>query len=130
MSKRLSKGQSGMNRLYNKYKYKALARGLEFKLTKKLFRQLTSSDCFYCGEKPSQIIVENNKTEEGIEHSKYIYNGLDRLDNDVGYTALNVVPCCRVHNEWKRAMSYKTFVELVHKTSNFLKRENNGTEKT
>ena len=101
---------------------KAKYRGLGFNLSKKLFTELTSSPCHYCGAEPSQVAYENNKTVEGKKHSSYLYNGLDRVDNNIGYTKNNVVPCCKIHNEWKRAMPYKDFVNIIVNTANYLKR--------
>lgn len=117
----LSKGESGFNRLFARYRAKARLRGIKFNLDKNIFRILTSSNCFYCGMKPKQRIVENNRTEAGIKHSEYFYNGLDRVDNTKGYVRDNVVPCCRLHNEWKRAMPVKDFIKIIHKTSAYLK---------
>ena len=53
----------------------------------------------------------------------FLYNGIDRLNNEVGYIPGNVVSCCRLHNEWKRAMTEKAFIETIHRTSEFLKKK-------
>lgn len=117
----LPKGESGFNALFRRYKLRAKHCKMKFTLSKDEFKKLTSSNCHYCGIKPSQIAKETNATPKGIEHSKYQYNGLDRKDNTKGYTINNVVPCCRLHNEWKRALPYKQFIKLIHKTSKYLR---------
>ncbi len=117
------KGTSGLSVLYRRYKMKAKYRKLEFSLDKNTFKMLTSSNCYYCGEKPNQQVFEPNLSAQGKINSTYLYNGLDRIDNNKGYTKDNVVPCCRLHNEWKRALSYKDFINIIHNTSEFLKEQ-------
>lgn len=117
MSNYKSQGTSGLSALYRRYKSKAKYRGYKFSLTKQKFAEITSSNCFYCGAKPSQISYEDCKNKE---HSAYKYNGIDRLNNKIGYIKGNVVACCRIHNEWKRAMPVKQFIDLIHKTSKHL----------
>lgn len=123
MSNFKDKGQSGFNYLYRRYKYRAKLSALSFTINKKLFKELTSSNCFYCNAPPTQKSYEHADTVEGKHHSEYIYNGLDRINNKKGYTPSNVVPCCRLHNEWKRALKFKDFVKIIHKTSSFLKQK-------
>lgn len=41
------------------------------------------------------------------------YNGLDRIDNSVGYTEDNCVPCCAVCNRAKNSMGYNEFIEYL-----------------
>lgn len=121
MANRKEQGTSGLSVLYRRYKMKAKYRNIEFNLDKDTFKMLTSSNCFYCGAEPNQKSFEPKLSNEGKINSTYFYNGIDRIDNDKGYTKDNVVPCCRLHNEWKRALKYQDFVDIIHKTSEFLK---------
>lgn len=117
----LKKGEAGLNRLYNTYRLASKRRGLDFFLSKKEFKRLTSSVCHYCGKPPEQVFFEHNTGEISKEHGKYLYNGIDRLDNTKGYIKNNVVPCCKIHNQWKKAMSYEKFIEELLKAADYLR---------
>ena len=96
--------ESAFSSLFNRIKNGALKRrGLEFELTKDQVRELTAQNCHYCGALPTQI------TRRGRSGGKYIYNGLDRKNNSLGYTIDNVVPCCKTCNYAKNKMDYEEF---------------------
>lgn len=40
----------------------------------------------------------------------FFYTGVDRVDNGIGYTIENVVPCCGTCNHAKSAMSVDEFI--------------------
>ena len=44
-------------------------------------------------------------------------NGIDRMDNAVGYLPANVVPCCKDCNFMKKALDAHTFVERCRQVS-------------
>ena len=110
----LPKGHSGLHSLYQQYKSRAISCDRDMTLSLDQFLELTSSNCYYCGTPPSQI---SNGTHRGrlqaMEHSKYIYNGIDRIDNDVGYTLSNCVPCCKFCNMAKHTRSKEQFISWV-----------------
>ena len=103
------KGESAFNGIYLQYKNSARRRNYEFNLNKIEFRQLISTDCYYCGTKPTQIA--DYKKGNGT----YIYNGVDRLDNTKGYIVGNCVPCCGECNRMKWNLSYANFVSHIMK---------------
>ena len=43
----------------------------------------------------------------------YKGNGIDRIDNNLGYTVQNSISCCKKCNYAKHKMSYDEFIELV-----------------
>jgi hypothetical protein len=45
-------------------------------------------------------------------------NGIDRVDNDIGYLVSNCVPCCTICNMSKHKQSYDTFINMCHRVSN------------
>jgi hypothetical protein len=110
-------GESAFNILFGAYKQKARERQLEFRLTKEEFQDLTKKDCYYCGKHPSQVFTRRRM------YGSYTYNGVDRLNNSVGYTVENCVSCCKDCNWLKGAIDVDDFLDLVnrivrHRTEN------------
>ena len=105
----LPKGQSGFVQLFNDYKLSRTNRGHEFNLSESQFRNLTSGRCHYCNEEPKQI--SKNDSDWGI----YVYNGIDRKDNNLGYCIKNALSCCSRCNIMKRAIPYEEFIEHLDK---------------
>lgn len=111
-------GESSFNRIYRRYKTDAKRRNLEFNIDKEKFRSLIDSNCFYCGIKPSSIQKADNNNGE------YIYNGIDRKRNDVGYIEDNVVSCCSICNRMKWMMTDEEFLNKCNEIySNQLEKE-------
>lgn len=48
-------------------------------------------------------------------------NGIDRVDNNKGYTLNNCVPCCKTCNQAKHRLSQEYFIEWVEKIYKHLK---------
>lgn len=82
---------------YKKYKKSAEKRKKEFTLTKFEFSEIISGDCYLCGR-------ENTETHQ---------NGIDRVDNKIGYTELNCKPCCSICNYFKRDMNEQEFLNHI-----------------
>lgn len=108
---RLEKGESSFNMLFRNYRQGAISRNLSFELSKEDFRKLTKENCYYCGEAPSQIAKKADKGNEG--NGYYIYNGVDRINNNEGYTLENSVPCCKNCNNAKKSMDVNDFLSWV-----------------
>lgn len=94
---------SSIRKAYRAYAAAANKRGLVFDIDIEYFEELTASLCFYCGEEPSQI----KKSTFG----HHVANGIDRLDNGVGYIAGNCVPCCSACNFMKRSSGLDEFLD-------------------
>lgn len=109
IKQRLSYGQSSFNKAYRCCQKGAIDRGIDFNLSKDEYRILVESNCFYCGEKPSQ--VSSGKSYFG----RYIHNGVDRVDSQKGYSVDNCVPCCTVCNRMKLAHSLDFFKNQINK---------------
>lgn len=103
----LDKGDAGKNHLYLQYKHGAKKRNIEFKLTIEQVVAISSLNCYYCNVEPKQVI--NKESEIG----SYLYNGIDRLDNTLGYTLDNCVPCCKVCNRSKSDMTIDEFYDWI-----------------
>lgn len=102
--------KASFNLLYKRYSLDAKRRGLSFELTEEQFRSLTKRDCWYCGIKPIQAGYASSKSSCG---DYYLYNGIDRIDNNKGYTLANSVPCCGMCNTMKRKLSVEDFINQI-----------------
>ena len=83
-------------KLLKEYKRWAKARNLTFKLTLEQFLSFQNQSCNYCGELLDRI-------------------RLDRINNKVGYTINNVVPCCHICNKIKGANQQDIFIKQIEK---------------
>lgn len=84
---------------YNDYKKRAGRNGLVFEITKPEFAQFTSQPCYYCGEYTRKD-----------PHSGESFVGLDRINNEEGYTIDNVEPCCKTCNYMRRILPREEFI--------------------
>ena len=87
------------NNNYCSYRYNAKNRGLSFELTIEDFEKLIPGKCFYCGEDS---------------------NGIDRWDNNIGYTVENSLSCCSYCNFIKRSKSPDEFITKIRNIYNTL----------
>jgi len=99
-----------LNSLFYVYKKNAEYRNLGFIINIKDFENITSLPCFYCGKEPIQI--------KKYRSSSYIYNGVDRIDNTIGYSIDNCVPACGRCNWMKSDMSTVDFINHIKNISN------------
>lgn len=111
---------AGKRRIYNTYRRLAKPRGLSFNLTYEQFHRFTSLNCDYCGEPPKQI----SKSKYPYSVIPFIYNGIDRVNNLVGYTLENCVACCGRCNQAKHAMTKAEFLGWVKQVYDYQKAKN------
>ena len=102
-------GEAAKNTIYRNYKRGAKDRNIDFFLDKEEFFEIIIKDCYYCGEKPSNI--QKNYYNNG----NFIYNGIDRIDSSEGYIKGNVVPCCWMCNQAKSNISINDFDKWIEK---------------
>lgn len=116
---RLPKGEAACNVLWYTYKANSSRRNLEFSLSKEQFKELTKQNCYYCGVEPSQTVKRPKF------NGNYLYNGVDRVDNSIGYTLSNCVTCCETCNRAKLEMSVETFEKWIKRVHlNIMVRKN------
>lgn len=77
-----------------RYKMGAKRRDLEWNLDDEDAMEMMTSPCTYCGILPEDRV-----------------NGIDRMDNAVGYVPDNCVPCCETCNFLKACLDPLTFIE-------------------
>lgn len=94
-----------LNASMRDHRKSAAVRNLQFDLTEHEVKTLIFNRCHYCGTEPNREIV-------GALGSVQI-NGIDRVDNDVGYVTGNAVPCCTECNYAKRNMTHEKFMSWV-----------------
>lgn len=98
---------SSFNDLINVYKRRSSKKRRKFTLSRKQFRNLTQMDCHYCGSAPNrQHKIKNARVG-------FIYNGIDRVDSNKGYTPKNSVPCCYDCNRTKSDLSHAAFLSYL-----------------
>jgi hypothetical protein len=83
----------------SKLKYGAKTRNLAWELNKEFVREQLLGRCIYCNI-------------EGTEESP---NGIDRIDNSVGYTSENSKSCCSMCNQMKHSYSKEDFLNQCEK---------------
>jgi hypothetical protein len=79
------------------YLANARARGLVFELNEQQVAGLLRTVCEYCGTQPAPI------------------GGIDRRDNNEGYTLANSAPCCSTCNYAKRDMPASAFLAWIER---------------
>jgi hypothetical protein len=84
------KGQTQRGR-FTKYKAQAKSRNYPFELDEDQFLSFWEKPCHYCGDKIDGI-------------------GIDRIDNSLGYTIENCVPCCEDCNRMKMTKTIEQFL--------------------
>ena len=100
--------------LYREYRLAATKRGYVFDLTQTQFVSLLYDNCFYCNSEPSNCMTKTKIT--GVE--KHYFNGVDRLNNKIGYTVDNCATCCKICNRAKNDMTIEEFVNWLEKIIN------------
>jgi hypothetical protein len=105
------------NIIYRVYKNSsAKKRGIEFSLSYDELCQLISNNCHYCGSEPSNLLKFEKYTTPD-----FAYNGIDRVDNNKGYTIDNCVTCCHLCNWMKKDLSQEEFLSHINKICNNIK---------
>ena len=79
---------------YLNYIHSAKKRNIVFKLDKTAFDKLIAGNCYLCGKVSSDIHC----------------NGIDRVDNEIGYVESNCKTCCHTCNMMKHVYSYESFI--------------------
>ena len=95
---------ANIQRHYNEYLRGSNKRFIMFELTLDEFDVLVNSPCRYCNR-----------------HTEFEAIGIDRINNDLGYTKGNVVPCCEWCNMMKGSKTQREFLEQIRKINEHFK---------
>jgi len=113
-------GEAAMRACFSSRRADAKRRQLEWSLSIQEYDELTQKTCHYCNRPPS------NEYGSKMYNGNFKYNGLDRLNNLVGYRYDNCVPCCKECNHSKGTMTVDEFKQhILNIYNNFIR--NNGS---
>lgn len=107
VSRKLPDNKSASNELIYKYKLRAKKENIDWDLTDDQCMEIFKRNCTYCGSKPSRERKRNT--------SVFIYNGIDRVNNNKGYIFDNVVSCCMRCNYMKSNLTVDEFLGHIKK---------------
>ena len=105
---KLSLEDAANDEVYRAISNGAKIRGYDFQLSKKEVKEITQQNCYYCGSLPANVKKIKDRGE-------LKYNGIDRLNNNIGYLLNNCRPCCSRCNTIKLDMSGQDFIEHLYK---------------
>lgn len=105
--KKLSKKDKRVRQQYSSTKTSDEKHKRENNLTLQDVYDLTSKPCFYCGGYNHQGLRGEGKELD--------YCGIDRIDNAIGHTKENCVPCCNRCNFTKGNLTVDQWLEHIEK---------------
>jgi hypothetical protein len=112
-SERKAFGASAARKTVRQYERNAVARNLVFGLTNEEATDILKKDCWYCGSPPQREV------RLATGYGYFMCNGIDRLNNDLGYLKDNIVPACKKCNERKKADSVDEFLHWVERIAKY-----------
>lgn len=99
------------------YKQSAAERNYTWGLTEEDTIYLFNQDCYYCSAKPRKIEMHNYSTPAYL-------NGIDRVDNELGYNLANCVPCCKTCQFKKKECTIRIAEKMVEfKQTGYIRKE-------
>lgn len=106
-------GKAPENILYHNYKKSAEQRKYSFDLNRDQFINLIYQPCHYCNRLPQRIV-------RSVSGETILANGVDRINNDIGYVLENCVSCCSVCNRAKGEMTIVEFKSWIRDITSYL----------
>jgi hypothetical protein len=114
LSCRLPDNLAIKNHLYYDYKKSAQKKKKPFNLSFEDFIKLIQTNCHYCGIEPQQRGLKRE-----IRGRDFAYNGIDRVDNNIGYIEGNCVACCEQCNNSKKNLTLEQWLEWIKRITSF-----------
>ena len=85
---------------YKSYKLRAISKNIDFELTKDQLIAIQSLNCYICGKESDSLHL----------------NGVDRINNEIGYIYENCLPCCTECNILKNCYYINDVILKLYKT--------------
>jgi hypothetical protein len=93
----------------NKVESRAKQKDIPVRITVNDYQKIVTQGCHYCGLPPQKVYKRVNE--------KIKINGIDRLNNNIGYTLKNCVSCCSACNFMKNKLNYRFFLKKIKQIS-------------
>lgn len=111
--------------ILRRVKHDAKRGGREFDVSIDTFAKLIHLPCYYCGSQDMNAAIVKMTDENFKPYTMILrYNGIDRIDNSIGYVDDNCVPCCFICNRAKRELSFEDFTDWIVRLVNKYSEEN------
>jgi hypothetical protein len=108
-----SKEERLINDVYNHMKYRHRKITDLPLLALDIFKDMIKNNCYYCGCSPSNSYRNYSKDKDVLK-----YNGIDRINSELGYIEGNVRTCCINCNVAKSDLTELQFAEHTRKLYN------------
>lgn len=105
------KPETFLKRFYVIYQYAAKHRGISWNLSIEEFENLVKQNCYLCGCSPEPKSLCRAKHY----HEEIRFNGIDRVNNSLGYEKNNCFACCTLCNKLKNKLSLKDFYSHIER---------------
>lgn len=99
-------GEASKRALFNDYKGNAKKKNRCFELTFSEVVELFNGNCYYCSAAPKSIKQINY-------NEPFTFNGVDRVDNSIGYIKSNVITACSNCNLAKGELTQEEFLKCI-----------------
>ncbi len=114
IKKRYIRNRNPLYFAYKTYVTRARLKGLEFKISYDYFLEMSQKPCIYCGTEKSNVFELKR-----LAFNYKRYNGIDRVDSNLGYVPDNCVPCCKICNRAKSDLSMNDWREYISKVISY-----------
>jgi hypothetical protein len=112
-TRQLPDDMGAKNRLFKRYQSNAREKGYDFNLSFDEVLYLTKQPCKYCGIAPSTPL-------NGTSNRVYYYNGIDRVNNTLGYSISNCVTACYMCNTSKNNFDIVDWTKWIQRLYNHM----------
>jgi hypothetical protein len=115
-----------INRIYKNYKQTAIRRDISFELSLEQFKSFIFQNCIYCDSAPKLSIFSGSE-KYGRKEKRLTYNGIDRVDSNIGYIFNNCITCCSICNRAKSDLPLEDFQQWIDQLVFFINQGKNAT---
>jgi hypothetical protein len=115
------KDSLNFERLYLNFKKQARRRKIHCDLSLEDYIIIVKQNCYYCNVRPTSKDVTTCTYKNKVK-----FNGVDRVDSNVGYLVENCVPCCYDCNIMKHTKSGDYFIKHCERVTKYQKRKMKG----